>query len=375
MQQSGWSVARRIVPIGLACAVATLAPIAASAQAPPKPRPSTSKPTGPKWEVSFHGGFATGSATPDGVSSTPPAGETFTMADGLTPTRAVSSWYFGDGASLLNQVLQFRGVTARLDSLHLPGWTAASRQSGLQIGARIARRVKGGVWFEGGVDLGLDPLGFDSEVRDRVENTRADFETAFKALAASAAAIIATSTVTSTADFNPNGQRLIVSGVVQYRGDGPVMRPYLLAGMGAAAAFGDPATLTLTGTYRFTPPGQPAIEETDTVRLGYEASGSIVWILGGGMMRDLSKSSAYRVEVRLLSSSTKLSGGLDAEPSRLTASPGGALVLNGTTPGLQFSSSTIRPTLSGAAIRGFDAFTGEGRAYQWVISAAYVRRF
>ncbi len=41
------------------------------------------------------------------------------------------------------------------------------------------------------------------------------------------------------------------------------------------------------------------------MRLGYEASGSLVWILGGGMMRDLSQSSAYRVEVRLLSSTTK----------------------------------------------------------------------
>jgi hypothetical protein len=375
MQQPGRSVARRIVPIGLACAIATLAPLAASAQTAQKPRPSTSKPTGPKWEVSFHGGFATGSATPDGVSSVPPAGETFTMADGLTPTRAVSSWYFGDGASLLNQVLQLRGISARLDPLHMPDWAAASRQSGFQVGARIARRLKRGVWLEGGLDVGLDPLGFDNKVRDRVENTRADFETAFKALAASAAAIITTSTVTSTADFNPNGRRLIVSGVIQYRGDGPVMRPYLLAGLGAATAFGDPATLTLTGTYRFTPPGQAAIEETDTVQLGYKASGSVVWILGGGMMRDLSRSSAYRVEVRLLSSTTKLSGSLDAEPSRLTASPGGAVVLNGTTPGLQFSSSTIRPTLSGAAIRGFDAFTGEGRAFQWVMSAAYVRRF
>ena len=125
---------------------------------------------------------------------------------------------------------------------------------------------------------------------------------------------------------------MIVSGVIHYRGDGPVMRPYLLAGIGAAAPFGDPATLTLTGTYRFTPPGQTAIEETDTMRIGYESSGSVVWIFGGGMMRDLSRSSAYRVEVRLLAGSMNLSGRLDAEPSRVTASPGGAVILNATSP-------------------------------------------
>jgi hypothetical protein len=362
------------VQIGLACAIATMIPTAAAAQTTAKPKPPQ-KPSGPKWEVSFHGGFATGSGTPDGVSRTPPAGETFTMADGITPTRAVSSWYYGDGASLLNQVLQLRGISTRLDPVHLPEWPAASRRAGLQAGARIARHVKGGVWLEWGMDVGFDPLGFDDAMRERVENTRADFEAAFTALAASAPAVIATSTVTSTADFASNGGRVIVNGVVQYRGDGPVMRPYLLAGIGAAAPFGNPAILTLTGTYRFTPPGQAAIEETDTMRLGYEPSGSLVWILGGGMMRDLSRASAYRVEVRLLSSTTKLAGRLDAEPSRLTASPGGAVVLNATSPGLQFSSSTIRPTLSGAAIRGFDALTGEGGALQWVLSAAYVRRF
>jgi hypothetical protein len=312
---------------------------------------------------------------PDGVSETPLAGESFVMADGMTPTRAVSSWYYGDGASFLNQVLQLRGISSRLDKLDGPGWPAASRRSGAQFGATIAQRVKGGVWLEWAVDVGLDPLGFDDDARERVENTRADFEAAFQALAASAPAVIAASTVTSNADFDPNGGRVIVSGVVQYRGDGPVRRPYLLAGIGAAMPFGDPATLTLAGTYRFTPPGQAAIEETDTIRIRYDAAGSLVWILGGGMMQDLSRSSAYRVELRVLSSTTKLSGRLEAAPSRVTASPGGAVVLNGTSPGLQFSSSTIRPSLSGAAIPTFDAFTGEGRALQWVVSASYVRRF
>ena len=137
------------------------------------------------------------------------------------------------GPRFLNQVLQLRGVHYQARSTcTCRSWPAASRRSGLQVGARIARHVKGGVWLEFGADVGFDPLGFDDEVRDRVENTRADFETAFKALAASAPAIIAASTVTSTADFAANGGRVIVSGVVQYRGDGPVMRPYLLAGIG-----------------------------------------------------------------------------------------------------------------------------------------------
>ena len=296
------------------------------------------------------------------------------MADGATPSRFVSSWYFGDGAALLNQVLQLRGIGSLHPLDRPPGWPVPS-QSGAQVGARIARRLSGGVWFEGAVDVGLAPLGFDDATRDRIEATRADFEEAFTALAASAASIITASTVTSTANLAAGERRLLVSGVVQYRGRGRVIRPILLGGLGVSSPVGSPATLTLTGTYRFTTPAQAVIEETDMMQLRYETSNSLVWIFGAGMMHDLSRSSAYRVELRLHASSTKLSAHLDAAPSRVTASPGGVLVLNATSPGIQFSSSTaIVPTLSLARTE-FDAFSGEGRVFRLMLSASYVRRF
>jgi hypothetical protein len=77
----------------------------------------------------------------------------------------------------------------------------------------------------------------------------------------------------------------------------------------------------------------------------------------------------------VLTSSTKLSAHLDAEPSRVTATPGGALVLNATNPGLQFSSlAAVVPSLS-ATRTGFEAFMGEGRTFQLALSASYVRKF
>jgi len=370
----------RFVFIGLLFVMAIGTPIAAAAQTPlkqpfPPPPPKPPQPAGPRWEVSFHGALVGGGGTPDGTSHTPFPGQTFVMADGATPTRAVPSWYFGDGAALLNQVLQLRGSTARLTPIdHLPGWPVPG-SSGAEVGARIARHLAGGLWFEGAVDIGLAAAGFDDATRDRIENTRADFEEAFTALAASAASIITASTVTSTANLAAGERRLLVSGVVQYRGRGRVIRPILLGGLGVSSPVGSPATLTLTGTYRFTTPAQAVIEETDMMQLRYETSNSLVWIFGAGMMHDLSRSSAYRVEVRVLASSTKLSAQMDAAPSRLTASPGGVLVLNATSPGIQFSSSTaIVPSLSGVQ-RGFEAFTSEGRTFQLALSASYVRRF
>jgi hypothetical protein len=296
------------------------------------------------------------------------------MADGSTPSRYVSSWYFGDGTVLLNQVLALRGIGSMRALDRAPGWPVPS-QSGPAAGARVARHLKGGLWFEASVDFGLEGLGFDDATAERIEATRADFETAFGALARSASSVITASTVTSAANLDPGGRRLLVSGVVQYRGPERVVRPVLLAGMGVASTVGSPATLTLTGTYRFTTPAQAVIEETDTTRLRYDASNSIVWIFGGGMMHDLSRSSAYRVELRVFASSTKLSGELEASPSRITTSPGGVVVLNATSPGLQFSSSAgIVPSL-GVARTPFDAFSGEGTSFQLALSASYVRKF
>jgi hypothetical protein len=297
------------------------------------------------------------------------------MADGATLTRFVSSWYYGDGAALLNQVLALRGSPARLSALNWPpGWPVTAHSRG-EVGARIARHLQGGIWFEGAVDISLDPVGFDDATRDSIEASRASFETAFTALAASAASVISSATVTSAADLDPGGRRLIVSGVLQYRGSERVIRPVLLGGVGVSASVGSPATLTLRGTYRFTTPSQAVIEETDTMRLRYQTSSSLVWVFGGGFMHDLSRSSAYRVEFHVRAGSTKLTADLEAEPSRVIESPGGVVVLNATNPGVQFSSSpTISPSLR-APQTWLGAFNGEGPSFQLVLSASYVRRF
>ena len=314
---------------------------------------------------------------PTGESRTPPAGPTFVMADGSTPSRYVSSWYFGDGTDLLNQVLVLRGLSTigtirALDQV--PGWPIPS-SSGAAIGGRLARRMTRALWFEASVDYGLTGLGFDDSATERIEATRAGFENAFRALATSASSVITASTVTSTADLDLGGRRLLVSGVFQYRGPERVVRPVLLGGVGVGSTVGSPATLTLTGSYRFTTPAQAVIEETDTVRIRYKPSSSLVWIFGGGMMHDVSRRSAYRIELRILATSTKMSAELEASPSRLTASPGGVVVLNATNPGLQFSSSPgILPNLN-VARPPFDAFSGEGASFQMALSASYVWKF
>src|SRR5688572_14556373 len=151
VQPHGRSLTRRIVRAFLVFATAVATPITAGAQTPSKP--PSSRPAEPRWEVSFSAGVVNKGVTPNGTSRTPNAGPAFVMADGATPSRFVSSWFYGDGTALLNQVLSLRGIGS-VHPLERPDWPVPGR-SGVQVGGRIARHLKGGVWFEAAVDVDL----------------------------------------------------------------------------------------------------------------------------------------------------------------------------------------------------------------------------
>src|SRR5512132_1490218 len=73
----------------------------------------------PAWEVDVHAGGRVLSSNPAG--GTPlvqfPIGEAIATGGGTTFTRAISSWYFGDGTKLLNDVNARFGVSGRITPL------------------------------------------------------------------------------------------------------------------------------------------------------------------------------------------------------------------------------------------------------------------
>jgi hypothetical protein len=330
-----------------------------------------------KWEFEVHGAFATGYSAPEGQSKGPSEGPSFTLGDGTTPSKAVTSWYFGSGASFLNQVLALRGIgiNDRVTALDSGGWPSAGRRPGVQFGARIARRVTNTIWIEISADLGLDPLGFDSDTEARIEQTRASFVSAFTALNNSTLTLMPNPTVTSTATVQSGGRRLVTSGVVQYRGTGTGTRPYVFAGVGLATPIGGATSLTLTGRYQFSTPGGAAFDETDAMVLRYHSTMSFVTVAGFGFMRDLSPRSGYRVETRVMFGTAHQDIRLDTEPVVTVTAPTGAAILNATSPGLQFATNGLRTNLSAQATRDFAALTANGKKLQWVISAGYFWRF
>ena len=71
-----------------------------------------------KWEIEFHGGGGLVNNPTRGTARLPAPGVEFTTAFGFS-SRRISSWYFGDGALLLNQIYSNPGfaITQRITPL------------------------------------------------------------------------------------------------------------------------------------------------------------------------------------------------------------------------------------------------------------------
>jgi hypothetical protein len=62
---------------------------------------------GQHWEIEAHGGVLTSTNPETGTSTLPPAGPDIPLNGPVATsiTRQVPSWYFGDGAAILNEIL------------------------------------------------------------------------------------------------------------------------------------------------------------------------------------------------------------------------------------------------------------------------------
>ena len=74
-----------------------------------------------QWEIEVHAGGSLTSNPSGGTSTSPPPGTALLSPIPTRPTRRISSWYYGDGAALLNGVADglqvFRSFPDRMTPL------------------------------------------------------------------------------------------------------------------------------------------------------------------------------------------------------------------------------------------------------------------
>lgn len=326
-----------------------------------------------QWELEFHGGVLLSNRPADGIATLPAAGTPFTTVSGV-PSRRESSWYFGDGAALVNQVNTARGVSPKITPLDpVLNRSVAQRQNGASFGFRISRHITPRYTAEFSVDYSRGQLEMSDSGRAGIEASRDSFISAFNVpFPPGPAGIAPVVTVTSTdAIDEQRGHQVFATGVlnINLKGDGRII-PYATVGGGVVVNAGNTPSATLAGTYRVAPPSGGPLpagvlihDETDTVTLRYSIERrALVGVLGGGIKYVVSPRWGVRLDIRALLSNNSISNLVDANATVATLTPASVLVIPAN-PTLQFSNnpSTGAPSsLSGPPINGFQTFAGSG---------------
>jgi hypothetical protein len=347
-------------------------------QKPPAPRARTA----PNWTVEAYGGRLVGQSPTRGDPGAPfAAGEAFTAVSG-SPSRAVSSWRFGDGAMLFNQVnAQFGSQFGQRFSEMVPldgvlRSAAARRTGGVGFGARLTRVVTPRFGIEVGVDRSDRPLRLTGAAKTAIEAARASFESAFTGLLnlAPQTGLRVTSTATPV---EPDGGTMSVSGALVIslvrRGR---LGAHAVAGAAGVFSGTEAAEVQLQGSYQFSFLGQFPINETDTVTMRVtDRDRVIAGLFGGGVTIAISARQELRVGFRVLASANHVTTAVTASPSVVVSAAQPIALPSNTVPTIQFSSLTgTRSSLSGGSV-DLTTFTGSGLDLRGQLTVGYGLRF
>lgn len=340
--------------------------------------------TGRKWELEAHGGGAFGGLSTAGRPIAAfPVGASFTAPNGFS-SRYASSWYFGDGATLINQILPGlfgpRVAATRMTPLD-PVLTAAGleRRRGPSVGGRVSRRLTPTVSAEFAIDSAGETWKMTRTALSGIEATRASFSSIWDAFVATGATIFLGPAVSSntTLAAERDGRQTLATGaaIIELPLKGRVV-PYTVAGGGVRVRSGDLPTATLTGHYQFRALDIFPFNETDVVTVHFAAKDKVpVGFFGGGVKLALTERQGLRVDVRMHVSANAVDTLVDAHPNVVLATPA-STVSSGGTPFLVLSnSSAIRSNLTGPAIADLKTFTGSGRDFQTNLTVGYFVRF
>lgn len=288
------------------------------------------------WEIEVHAG---GSFAGDskGTTTLPAAGLSFPTFNGLQ-TRSVRSWFFGDGAALLNSNLSGVNQSARITPLD-PALKPSSVKTGSAIpfGVRVSRALTSRVRAEFAFDL-LGTTGLSDAARDAAQASRSSFQSAWAARLGNLGGVTG-QVVTSDFTETGGGREALVTGAVVFdlREAGRLV-PYVVAGGGPLISTGDPVALTLTGDYRFVSASNTPYRQTDTAEVRFESGTVFAGLVGAGFKWPINARSGVRVDFRAIFASDPLKVLLNWNPVTIPGTPTNTIVLGGT-PAIQISTN------------------------------------
>jgi len=357
-----------------AAVIITLAlPAAALAQAPAG--------SASRWTVEVYGGAASNKDSSNGSAGAAfPAGAPFTTAAN-TPSRLQPSWYFGDGSTMLNQVIAaFSTLTGTTLDRIVPvdaaiTTSATGRKSGGTFGLRVGRSLSAKLAVEFSAERNTGGQAFTDEALASLETTRASFRNAFQDLLETApVTALSVSSTLATRGGSSSQTRLV--GAVRYSlVSGGRTSAYVLAGGGMVMNGTNELQAILTGGYSFRMYGAFPLTELDRAVITVTSpSSSALGLVGGGVTYDFSSNVGLRVDVRLALSPNGDEVSITGAPSVTAGVPPNVLPAV-TTPAVQFSTIPGVPSSLGATVPAHTTFIGSGMNRQVSFTVGIFRRF
>ena len=333
----------------------------------------------PRWELLGYGGFSLARVPEAGSLSLPAPGAPLPSTLPTFPARRAPSWFFGDGAAMLNDALAELGASARVapldDALAAAGLGGNGGPAfGLRVRARVGPRVRA----EMSLDVLSGSASFPASLADAADATLESFDTAMSGLFATGPF---TNVVVDTGMVSGGGstREIAFTGALNYGLRGGRLRPYVTIGGGILKGTGGGESRTLEGRYRAsTVGGAPdiAIDETDVLTIRYARGRSYVGVAGLGVDREVGGGWAINVDGRVFFGSNNARLQLDATPTVVRSVPAG-FIETLTYPNIQFStdpSSGRESSLSGS-LEEFDAFKGSGMQTRVLVTVGVIKRF
>ena len=261
---------------------------------------------GQGWDVEVHGGALISTNPTQGTIAMPPPNPPVAfLPQSPSPTTVpVASWFFGDGAALLNSAVPARFGVGIVSLAPLFTSRFAERRSGGSLGVRVGRSLSPRFGAEVSLDYATGQWAMLPHNTDRINVSEASFVATWNALLG--AVINNEHIVNSDATLDDKrGSQLVTSGtlLINVLSSGG-LQPYrcgrrrLYCGAQWRAVSDDHRKLSSAFPVSPSSPSVLQVDQTDTVTIRSTAKNSMTWVVGGGLKYALSERWGVRVDVR-----------------------------------------------------------------------------
>jgi hypothetical protein len=261
---------------------------------------------GGRWEIEGAGGLIWNTRTGDGDLTLPPPGLPIATTTPIAPSRQVPTWFFGDGASLLNSVLETFGLAPRIQPLDdAISRLATSKSTASVVSARVRRRINDKFAFEFSADVLAGSAGFSDEFIAALGATGDSFRAAFESLLTTGPITDISSRATHSASGGSTRELALTGLLVQTLGSPDASwSPYFTAGGGITLGTSNDASATIEGGYRFTtiggvPQASSTFDETDRVTFRFDHRTIFCGFVYAGVLLDFSRRWGLRLGCRV----------------------------------------------------------------------------